>query len=466
MRKIAKKIEYRFCHTADWHLDYLQYNKKERWEDFFKAANDCVKAIIKEKPDFVIHCGDLFHQFKPLPGAIRQVLSILEKLRDAEIPIYVIRGNHDASKAQAQRYGGTILKLLDDFGYIQYVQDERVEINDHISFFGIGEYGKATGTVIEEVLRNYPINEEKYNILALHGYIQGQVSDNLYDLTGYELASWGFNYIALGHYHKKWEEPANNLYCPGSIEQTSLNDWGKPDEDGYFRKSSYLSTKVTFNEERNEWNSKVTRKYIDIRPKGRFKLIFDPNLSVEEIHTQADEFVKRHDLDGAIVKYDFEGILPLGKQGLVNLTNIEALRNSKSLHYMVSQNFTAKNALQSKTGLTQDEAILELLQKTYGLKKQDANNWFDLAGDAIRALSSKSITKDNAEEIQLIYDAISEKAKELIIFNSKGKKQEVEVNQTEKNKKIQKEEPQLEITNNEGKNTTQADLAKFFSEGD
>lgn len=464
MRKIANKIEYQFCHTADWHLDYLQYNKKERWEDFFKAANDCVKQIIKEKPDFVIHCGDLFHQFKPLPGAIRHTLAILERLKKAKIPFYVIRGNHDASKAQAQRYGGTILRLLDDFGYMNYVQDERVEINEHISFFGVGEYGKATGTVIEEVLRNYPMNEEKYNILALHGYIQGQVSDNLYDITGYELASRGFNYIALGHYHKQWEEPSNNLYCPGSTEQTSLNDWGKPDEDGYFRKSSYISSKISFNDETKEWNTTVKRKYIDIRPKGRFKLIFDPNLSIEEIHTQANDFVKRHDLEGAIVKYDFEGILPLGKQGLVNLTNIEALRNSKSLHFMVSQNFTAKSTLQAKTGLTQDEAIIELLQKTYNLKKLDANNWFDLTSDAIRTLSSKSITKDNAEEIQLIYNAISKKAKELILFDSKEKKPETKVKQTKKNKEVHKEKRKIDMK--ASNNTKQEDLAKFFSEGE
>jgi len=166
------------------------------------------------------------------------------------------------------------------------------------------------------------------------------------------------------------------------------------------------------------------------------------------------------------VKYDFEGILPLGKQGLVNLTNIEALRNSKSLHYMVSQNFTTKSALQAKTGLTQDEAIIELLQKTYGLKKQEANNWFDLTSDAIRTLSSKSITKDNAEEIQLIYDAISKKAEELTIFNSKEKKPKVKVKQTTKSKKVPKKEPPLKNGKNESKNTTQADLAKFFSEGD
>ncbi|MHA1355173.1 MAG: hypothetical protein ACTSR1_08390, partial [Candidatus Heimdallarchaeota archaeon] len=176
--------------------------------------------------------------------------------------------------------------------------------------------------------------------------------------------------------------------------------------------------------------------------------------------------VKRHDLEGAIVKYDFEGILPLGKQGLVNLTNIEALRNSKALHYMVSQNFTAKSALQAKTGLTQDEAIIELLQKKYDLKKQEANNWFDLTSDAIRTLSTKSITKDNAEEIQLIYDAISKKAKELTIFDSKGKKPEVKVKQTTKSKEVQKKDPPLKTNKTISKNTTQADLAKFFSEGD
>ena len=111
----------------------MQYQKKERWEDFIKSANECSKLIIAEKPDFVIHCGDLFHNFKPTPGALRFAIKILEKFKEVNIPFYVIRGNHDASKAQAQRFGGTILKFLDDLGFLIYVQDEQIKINDDIT---------------------------------------------------------------------------------------------------------------------------------------------------------------------------------------------------------------------------------------------------------------------------------------------------------------------------------------------
>ncbi|MFW9924808.1 MAG: exonuclease SbcCD subunit D, partial [Candidatus Thorarchaeota archaeon] len=248
-----------FCHTADWHLDYFQYNKKERWVDFFSAANECAKLILEEKPDFIIHCGDLFHQFRPTPGALRLAIDILKKFKDANIPFYVIRGNHDASKAQAQRFGGTILRLLEKLDYLIYIQDDTIDFNENCTLTGIGEYGKATGIVVEEVLRNHPINKKKFNLLALHGYVQGQVSDSIYDMSGYELASTGYNYIALGHYHKKWEDKENNLYCPGSTEQTSLNDWGKPEDDGFFQKSGYYSVKVSQDNDTTKW--KVNAKW-------------------------------------------------------------------------------------------------------------------------------------------------------------------------------------------------------------
>ena len=157
--------------------------------------------MIREKPDFIIHCGDLFHQFRPNPGALRQAVKILKKLKDENIPFYVIRGNHDASKAQAQRLGGTLLKLLEELEYLIYIQDETIDINDDITFTGIGEYGRLTGEKIEEVIRNQEFKSEKFNILALHGYVQGQVSDSQFDVTGYQVASIGYNYIALGHYH-------------------------------------------------------------------------------------------------------------------------------------------------------------------------------------------------------------------------------------------------------------------------
>jgi len=456
-----KSIEYKFCHTADWHLDYFQYQKKERWYDFFTAANECAKLMIKEKPDFIIHCGDLFHQFKPKPGAVRLAIQIFEKFKKAKIPFYVIRGNHDASKAQAQRFGGTILKLLEDLEYLHYVQDETVAINAHINFTGIGEYGKTTGDVIEEVVRNNPIDTSKFNILALHGYLQGQVSDSIFDISGYQLAALGFNYIALGHYHKVWEEKDNNIYCPGSTEQTSLNDWGKPDEDGFFRKSGYYCVNTILDQENESWSSKVKRKEFEVRPKGRFSFNIIEDLPLKALIEKANSFVKKHEQEGAIIKFDFRGELPFGKQSLVNFTKLPAILESKALHIITNQEISSKVIGDAKAGLTSDEAIIDLL-KSQGYKSNTINKWLDLANETVKILGQKMISSEEKEEIKSIYGLITEVSSNL----SEAEIKSYSRNSGEKPKKAKKKATTKKIEKVEPKNTTQSNLATFFKEGE
>ena len=463
MIKISEKrsIEYKFCHTADWHLDYFQYQKKERWYDFFTAANECTKLMIKEKPDFVIHCGDLFHKFRPTPGAVRLAIQIFEKFRQANIPFYVIRGNHDASKAQAQRFGGTILKLLEDLEYLHYVQDKTIQINDYINFTGIGEYGKTTGDVIEEVMRNNPLDTSKFNILALHGYLQGQVSDSIFDISGYQLSSLGFDYIALGHYHKVWEEKENNIYCPGSTEHTSLNDWGKQDEDGFFRKSGCYSVKATLNQEENTWSSKVNRKEFEVRPKGRFKFTIKEDLPLKELIEKANSFVKKHEQDGAIVKFDFIGELPFGKQSLVNFTKLPAILESKALHIITNQEISNIMLGEAKAGLTSDEAIVDLL-KSQGYKSATINKWLDLANETVKILGQKTISSEEKEEIKSIYGLITEVSSKLTEAELKSYNKNPDEKPTKKTKKKETFEKSQKL---EPKNSTQANLAKYFDEG-
>ncbi len=418
--------------------------------------------MLEEKPDFVIHCGDFFHQFKPTPGAIRFAIKILDKFKQQNIPFYVIRGNHDASKAQAQRFGGTILKFLEELGYLIYVQDETVNISEHITFTGIGEYGKSTGDVIEEVLRNNPLDQKKFNILALHGYLQGQVSDAIYDISGYQLASLGFNYIALGHYHKQWEEKENKIYCPGSTEQTSLNDWGKPDKDGYFKKSGFYSVKSILNLGENSWEMEVTRKEFDIRPKGRFTFEIKNIDSIEGIIEQANNFVKRHDLEGAIIRYDFIGELPLGKQSLLNFTNLPAIKESKALHVIINQQLSNIMLTKAKSGLTTENALLEILEKSYKFNKNESTRWIDLVNETIRILGNKAINSEEAEEIKTIYNLVSDTSIKMSEIKLKTKEMKV----TDGKKNTKKTSPNNSQLQSDPKSAKQVNLAQFFKEGD
>jgi DNA repair exonuclease SbcCD nuclease subunit len=342
-------------------------------------------------------------------------------------------------------------------GYLIYVQDEQININEHITFTGVGEYGQNIGSRIEEVLRNNPLDQTKFNILALHGYLKGQFSDSIFDITGYQLASMGFNYIALGHYHKLWEEAENNIYCPGSTEQTSMNDWGKPDEDGFFRKAGFYSVKLSSGEE-NGWKSKVVRKEFPVRPKGRFTFKFDDTKTIEEIMKKANEFVEKHDLPGAVIRFDFVGKLPAGKQSLINFTKLPAVKNAKALHLLINQQVSSIILDKSKSGISSQEALVNILEKSYGFKKTSTPKWVTLVNETIKALGQKRISSSEADEAQAVYKLISELSSKIKddemtrVTKKKPPKKTIKVTtkKTATTKKPQKKE------------TTQVDISQFF----
>ena len=54
----------RFIHTADIHLGKTYRNspgEAERYEDFFLCLSGIVKNALREKVDFILIAGDLFH---------------------------------------------------------------------------------------------------------------------------------------------------------------------------------------------------------------------------------------------------------------------------------------------------------------------------------------------------------------------------------------------------------------------
>ena len=85
----------KFAHLADTHLGYRQYGLFEREIDFYNIFNNIIDKLIEERPDFVIHSGDLFEFSRPPTNALLTVQKGLLALKDAGIPVYAIAGNHD-----------------------------------------------------------------------------------------------------------------------------------------------------------------------------------------------------------------------------------------------------------------------------------------------------------------------------------------------------------------------------------
>ena len=70
----------RFIHTADIHLGKTYRNspgEAERYEDFFHCMSGIVKDALNEEVDFVLICGDLFHEGQTMSGLLQKPYSNL-----------------------------------------------------------------------------------------------------------------------------------------------------------------------------------------------------------------------------------------------------------------------------------------------------------------------------------------------------------------------------------------------------
>ena len=67
----------RFIHSADIHLGKTYRNspgETERYEDFFRCLSGIVKDALNEEVDFVLICGDLFHNGQILPKTFAKTI--------------------------------------------------------------------------------------------------------------------------------------------------------------------------------------------------------------------------------------------------------------------------------------------------------------------------------------------------------------------------------------------------------
>lgn len=207
----------KFVHIADTHLGFRQYGLFDREIDFYNVFDQCVDKIIQEKPDFVIHSGDLFEFSKPPINALLKVQNGLKKLNDAKIPIYAIPGNHDIIMRKnaippQKLYSNLGLKLID--------LENKFFVEKNVFIGGIPYLSKSYAHEIKEFMNNIEKTSQKYKkkILVLHQSIDRYLP---YDpeLKIGDIPKT-FNYYAFGHIHERIVDDFGNgkLAYPGSTE--------------------------------------------------------------------------------------------------------------------------------------------------------------------------------------------------------------------------------------------------------
>ena len=236
----------KFLHISDVHLGFDRYDSKSRTLDFFFALKDVLeKYAVGEKVDFVIIAGDLFEHRNIKPAILNHAQYCLRILKDANIPVLAIEGNHDnapyGTKSSWLRYlsDEKMLKLLEpgnvsagDPFYAPWDEDENrggyIDLDCGVRVLGSSWYGAAAPRAIEQIagaLGELPPASGP-SILMFHHGLEGQIARYSGALRYREmlpLQQAGIDYLALGHIHKSYSEEGW-IFNPGSIEANNVEE--------------------------------------------------------------------------------------------------------------------------------------------------------------------------------------------------------------------------------------------------
>jgi exonuclease SbcD len=234
----------RFVHISDSHLGASGFSRRlspsgynQREEDICSSFASAVDQILELKPDFVLHTGDLFHSVRPtnriINFAIRQVLRIANR----QIPMVIISGNHDTPKQRSVGSVFSFFEVLSPLLHFAYKSKyEKISINQtsiHAIPHSLDQEGFR-----EELAKVRTDKEAEHNILMLHGVVAGIPEFSMGELSEQEIPTSyfdaGFDYVALGHYHRHCEVEPGVIYA-GSTERLSLSELGQ--EKGFLEVS-------------------------------------------------------------------------------------------------------------------------------------------------------------------------------------------------------------------------------------
>jgi len=214
-----------FSHIADTHLGLVQYGSSEREEDVYDVFNQAIDISIKDKVDFVIFAGDIFHEPKPSGRAIMQMANGLKKLKKNNIDSFFVLGEHDMSRIR----GTPVPYIYQKLEFSNYIGDGKPIPYKGVMLAGLDKRRKSEMAGYKEIFLNLDqsaeneFKETKHKILVSHQGI-AEFHNFAGDLQSTDLPK-NFTYYAMGHLHDKDIKEFNHLKgpiaYPGSIELTT-----------------------------------------------------------------------------------------------------------------------------------------------------------------------------------------------------------------------------------------------------
>ena len=224
---------FRFIHAADIHLDsplrgLQQYDDAP--VDLIRSAprralENLVTLAIEHSVDFVIIAGDLFDGAWSDPNTGHAFATQMARLNAEGIPVFMIRGNHDA-----QNKMGKSTRLPEN---VVLLSEKKAQTAEHpvLKKTGVAIHGRsfAKQSQPDNVVPEYPAAiQGKFNIGILHTSLTGAEGHDTYaPCTINDLVQKQYDYWALGHVHLR--EICNDdppIVFSGNIQGRHIRETG------------------------------------------------------------------------------------------------------------------------------------------------------------------------------------------------------------------------------------------------
>lgn len=296
-------MPFRFVHTADLHLDSPLRSLAMRNGDLAGLIGDAtrqaliaiVDLCIDEQVDALIIAGDLYDGDQTSMKTARFLASQMQRLHEAGIATFIVRGNHDALSRITREL--TLPPSVTRFG------GHAEAINLTSGDLGISVHGlsfakpQAPESLLEKYHRPVP---DAVNIGIMHTSLAGAPGHDLYAPSkASDLHGWGFDYWALGHIHLRAQHAGERMVImPGMPQGRDINEAGQK-----------TVTLVTVNddrsltvEERPTSIAQFERIAIDLSPAATWREaaeLIERHLGAARDRTRSPHLVGRIRLTGA-----------------------------------------------------------------------------------------------------------------------------------------------------------------------
>jgi len=199
----------KILHTADIHLGakfaILGNNGIQQREQIKSTFKKIASTAINERVNIVLITGDLFDSNSQPQGNIDLVVEQFNLLREDNIPVCLIPGNHDpfdSSSIYRKVDFEQICPNVKVFTEAEMSYKEYPELD--LTVYGKPNLSNKSYTSPLKGLR--PSTSTRFHVALAHGslYIPGKVAEDDHPFKLEEINASGMDYIALGHWHRPY----------------------------------------------------------------------------------------------------------------------------------------------------------------------------------------------------------------------------------------------------------------------